>query len=500
VTPQSAIKVPVDPFEGKAVALALTAVSSFLTIALTIVRSKVSATALGPDGLGVISEVTQVAALVTVPLAVLAGPALTRSLANSETDADGARRALQSSIRLGLIAGLAVPALSALGGMLAFRTFDNSSDRVIWTGLAGVAAWAAGFIAIISTSLIASRRPIRASLIGLAQNTLMAIGSVVGTLVAGITGQLIGVAVGGALLLPWAARSLWSALALLKSPRVTLGWSYLQFALRVGAATLASGFLAQGLASLYRWLAFEHGGSEANGQLQAVMAVSATYFGVVLTSLGVIAFPAFAAARDTEELNGAVNSTVQRVLRLAPPIILIAFAARVPVMRLLYSARFEAASGVLGVQMAGDLPKAVAWALGAPLLLRGHIRAFVIADLLANGALALAAAILVPRYGLAGFGFAYVAGYACALITNALLLWHTCRIRVPAPLLAVALGGAGLLTMLGQANASPWVELGCGAVGVFWALRVGALQLVRELVTKSWTRLKALRARPTSAR
>lgn len=484
----------VDPFEGNSVALVVTALSSFATIFLTIVRSKVSAVVLGSAGIGAVAEVAQIAAMLAVPLTALAGPALTRALANAASGAEDARRALQTATRLSLFAGLVLPVLAAFAAWLMFEGLVDGPDRVWWSLLSGVVSWGSALCATFAAGLIASHRPVRAAVLNLTLNVALAIGSIIGTLLAGISGQFIGTAIGAVLFAPLGWRAVTSSLSDLSHPRSELDWGWLAGAIKVGAATLTSAFLAQGLLSLFRWLAFMDGGSEANGQLQAVMAVSSTYFGVVLSSLGAIAFPIFAAAPDSQALQNSVTATVKRILRLAPPVVLIAFALRVLAMRLLYSTRFEVASGVLAVQMAGDLPKAVAWALGAPLLLRGQIRAFIIADLLANAALAIAAIVFVPSFGLMGFGYAYVVGYVFAIGTNGWLLWRACHAKIPMMLIAATIVGSIAVTALAQIQGAPWLELLVGVAGMTWAIRVGALALVRSLVNRAVARL--VRGRP----
>lgn len=485
----------VDPFEGKALVLALTALSSFVAIGLAMVRSKVSAVVLGSDGLGVVSEVGQIATWLLVPFAILSGPALTRAIAGDDGSGGQSRPALQSSIRLGLWAGLLVPVASAAVAAFVFRDFPNTGFRVGWTTLSAIGAWGTAFIVVLSTALIAARNPIRASVLNLVQNVLIAVGSIIGTLVAGVEGLLVGVAIGAVVTLPWAIRSMWRVLGELKQPKVPLDRSYLKLGASLGAAALAAGFFSQGVLTVLRLLAFDVGGSPANGQLQAVMAVSATYFGSVLTSLGALAFPAFAAARGADELSGVVAATVRRVLIMAPPVILLAIALRVPAMQLLYGSEFKIAAGVLGVQMAGDLAKAVSWALVGPLLLRGAVRAYVVADLLANAALAGCAVLFVEIGGFAGFGYAYAAGYAVSVVVNAALLKRTFQVRLPYGMVAASLVGTGVLVLLGSIDASPWLEIVCGVVGCIWAVRVGALTALGEFAMKAIRKLRTLKSR-----
>src|SRR5690242_17195795 len=68
-------------------------------------RAKVVALALGPTGVGMAAELTQIATLVTIPASFAAGPALVRAI--SSGDAERARSAYDTAWSFALAASLA---------------------------------------------------------------------------------------------------------------------------------------------------------------------------------------------------------------------------------------------------------------------------------------------------------------------------------------------------------------------------------------------------------
>ncbi|MCI0572707.1 MAG: polysaccharide biosynthesis C-terminal domain-containing protein, partial [Myxococcaceae bacterium] len=255
----------------------------------------------------------------------------------------------------------------------------------------------------------------------------------------------------------------------------------LRFALGVGVATFAGAMLQQVVLMLVRRLLDRQGGSALIGQFQAAWAVGATYFGVVLGGLASFAFPRYAAATTPEALSREVDEAARLVLRAAPPIVFMAIALADLVIELLYSGQFAPATRLLAWQFVGDLPKALAWVLGGPLLYRGRVRATLVAEFFFSVVFVAGALLCVPLWGLEGVGFAYAAAYVAFLLLVRWLLQRECGVRrEPSQLwwvLGLTLGAAALVVAV---RSWPGARLLALPVCLAWCWRVGVFRRVAE--------------------
>ncbi|MCI0672887.1 MAG: polysaccharide biosynthesis C-terminal domain-containing protein, partial [Myxococcaceae bacterium] len=409
----------------------LGAISSGVSLALTVLRSKVAALVLGPIGLGMAAEVTQYVFLMTTPAAVVSGTALSSGLAEAQ-----GRKDTSSSRRIYSTALTALFLLALVGGTLSIfvcgLVLGPELGHGVWLFalLAAVGMFGSNLASIPCLVLTAHgdvRTPVRISLYA---GVLLAVVSVLCIVRWGLPGLFVALAltpvIALAVTLPLASRALpdfpWR-------PTWTLDWRYLRFALGVGVATFAGAMLQQVVLMLVRRLLDRQGGSALIGQFQAAWAVGATYFGVVLGGLASFAFPRYAAATTPEALSREVDEAARLVLRAAPPIVFMAIALADLVIELLYSGQFAPATRLLAWQFVGDLPKALAWVLGGPLLYRGRVRATLVAEFFFSVVFVAGALLCVPLWGLEGVGFAYAAAYVAFLLLVRWLLQRECGVR-----------------------------------------------------------------------
>ncbi len=398
-------------------AAVLGAVASAGTAALGIVRSKVTALVLGPTGIGMTAEILQITTLFTAPAAMFTGPAFVAAVARARADQD---RTSVTRLYFGAFSGALL--LSGIGGaaaILASRLLlPDPWGPAVWplmvlSAVGGVVAALASVPAQLMVGHALLRALTVATLVSAAVQTALI---AAGTVAFGLTGQFLALAVGPAaslaIILSFGARS---APELRWRPAWSFDRRFAVDAARLGGTALAASLGLQGALVFIRWSLERAGGPEQNGQFQAAWMIGNVYFGLVLTALANYSFPRYAAARDARELGAEVAAAGRFVLRAAPPLILIVIAARVVLVRALYSTRFDPAVEVMGLMMVGDLAKAIVWVQHGALLARSRLRAYLVVEVTAIALLTAGTALLVPRLGLPGVGYAYIGCYVVAV-------------------------------------------------------------------------------------
>ncbi len=443
-------------------------VASAVSLVVSVARSKVTAHYLGPEGVGRSGEVQGLFQLAAVPLSMLTGPALLAALSRSR-----AERAYDSAATLLMM--LAVP-LCVLGSASAAWLLPVAAgDAWALSVPAAVAAFASAVMALPNQLLIARGQVTRQAAFGVAVALSSALAVSLATATHGLRGQFVASALMGTLAL---AASFVVASRLLPTvrvlPRPALDRMVVRDLLSVGATSLVGGLALNGALNVIRWTLEGEGGAAAAGQFQASWSLGATYFGIVLGSLGNFVFPRYAAAKDAAALSEEVEAASRFVLRMAPPLILLAMAIRRPLLVALYSGRFDLAAEMAGYQMAGDLAKGLAWAYAGALLFRGRVRAYLVSELFCAGLLAIGSVAAVRLWGPVGTGVASLVAYAAYLVMTAWLVQYDCGVRVPWRRVAQVLGGT-LLFGAFVAASGRWrlLEPVGVVVSVVWAWRSG---------------------------
>ncbi|MCI0574525.1 MAG: oligosaccharide flippase family protein [Myxococcaceae bacterium] len=433
---------------------------------------------LGPSGVGVTAEVTQYIALLSTPVTVVAGAALSSRLAEAHArqDVAASRRSYSTALSAMLL-------LSVVGGLLSTlvvgRALGPELGHASWLyGMLGAVGLFGGIVVSVPGVVLTAHGELKSLLrINLCAAVLPALATMGCISLWGLTGQFLSLALAPLIMVfvtvPLAVRTLpdfpWS-------PIWALDRGYLWTAVRLGGVTLLAGLLQQAVLVLIRNLLDQQGGNALVGQFQAAWTVGATYFGVVLGGLGSFAFPRYAAAATQEELTREVSEAGRFVLRVAPPIVFVAIFLADIVIEFLYSGRFAPSTRLLSWQFVGDVSKALSWVFGGALLYRGKVRATVAAEVFYVTVFGAGALVCVPRWGLEGVGFAYVGAYIAFLLLVSWLLKRECGVSGRSPQLWQMLGltlAAACLVVAGRSWPAARL-LALLAAGIWW-WRAGAL-------------------------
>jgi enterobacterial common antigen flippase len=445
----------------------LSVLASGSNIVLGIVRSKLVAVQLGPTGIGIVAEASQLVTFLNVIISPFAGVALLSWLSQAAASKDFARvrRGLGTAVLCSMGLSVATGAAAIVGTPLFFSTGWPMSPRTAVAFVAGAQVFASIQACVMQAHVGFQdlRAMTWATISSNVLSTAVSVGLVLGF---GLQGQFWAVFASAAL------GALTTVVLLARRnpeavPRhLNFDGTFVRAALATGTVLLVSGYSAQALLTVAR-VALERGGAadgEAfNGHFQAASAIATTYFGLVLSGAANFYFPKFATAPTGQALSPMVHDAARLVLTYAPPLVFAAISVRDLVMHALYSADFKVAGTMLGYLLAGDISTAVGWAYGGPLPMRNRLRAFVLVqviNLLLGSLLILTLAPLVGPMGVAGA----LMVLPCVLLPIAALTTRaSCGVEIQWRQIALAIGlsvaGAGLNAAIEVAPATRWVAL-----------------------------------------
>lgn len=464
--------------------------TSGVTVALGVVRSKLVAVKLGPLGVGIVAEVTQLLTLAGVIATVASSPALLRWISESIRDNDGERldRGLGTSLALAVVlGGIATVACVVVAPWL--LPSDWPVNRELAVALSGVSIMLYAMTACVLTVHVGASDLTAISLSSLGGGILGTLALVVLVWFGGLQGQFIAIAVGGA----FAFAVPVVLLRRRKRPPVSLrpAWDgeFARQAFTIGATSLVSGFVAQGLLTAIRFI-LEHEGARTegavlNGNFQAAYVIGTTYFQAVLQGVGQFYFPRYAAARTADELTNEVHGAASFVLRYTPMLAFLAISYADVIVHALYSDKFRLASEMLGFMLAADILKAASWSYAGPLPMRGRVSAFLVTEVSAF-------ALGIPLYWMAihflgpqAVGVGMLGNTAIYLMVAMAVTRRSCGVRAEprhiVAALGLALSAAGYAFLLVRYPWLRWpmtalVGIAAAATGVF----SGILSWVRQ--------------------
>ena len=480
---------------GMGTAAVLGVLSSGTSLVVSILRSKVTALVLGPDGVGKAAEVLQIVTMANLPATMMTGPALVSSIAEAvrRDDRVEVERVARTAMTVALAASLVGGVVAVIAG---YWLLPAPWGRRAWpfTLLAAVAAAFTVWAAIPQQVLTAHARLVRLTIVRFLMMTSGGALLIGGTLFFGLNGQFVAMALAGAVAVPIAVLALRRELGFLALPSRSVDLAFVKRALTVGASAFIAGSAGQAVLFTIRWTLEAHGGPHANGQFQAAYAIGSTYFGIVLDGIGTYVLPRYAAAQTPAELSREINAAARFVFRMAPPAIFAAIAMRGLLVRALYSHRFDEANELVGLQMVADIARAIVWVQASPLLYRNRIRAFLITETIAAVLVSGASVILVPIIGLNGVGYAYIGMYSAYAVVTGVAVSRSCDVPFEGRRLVVTLALTAaayvVLRLTNLHEAVRWVVL--AGVLVVWK-RNGVLDSVWTKVRSKLSVLKALR-------
>ncbi len=459
--------------------------STVLTLAISVVRTKLMAVVLGPAGFGLMGVYTSIVDMARTLAEMGINSSGVRQIAESVGSGDSARIARTVVVlrRVAFVLGLIGASLLIL---LAWPISNLSFGTGAQAGSVALLS-AAVFLRLVSDgqgALLQGMRRIgdmaRIGVIGALLGTLASIPIVYALGQDGVAWALVTIAAASASVSWWYVRQI-SLPAAVPTLTITEVRKEVSSLLGLGLAFMASSFLMMGAAYAVRILLIRHDGLAAAGLYQAAWTIGGLYVGFVLQAMGTDFYPRLvAASKDDAECCRLVNEQAQVSLLLAGCGVIATLTFAPWVCKLLYSNEFAAGTEVLRWIVLGMAMRVVTWPLGYILVAKGAQTLFVATDTawaVVNVGLTW---ICVHQFGLAGAGIAFFGAYVIHLMIVYPLArrlagfrWSTTNLRT-GMLFVVAIGA--VFTSFALLAPSTAMAVGIVATGMSAAWSLHALR------------------------
>jgi enterobacterial common antigen flippase len=388
--------------------------SSFLNIAIGIIRTKAMAMLLGPSGFGLfglyssVSDLTQSIAGLGVNSSGVRQIAESVGTGDSEKIARTAAVLRRTSILLGALGALFLLVFSREISKLTF----GSTREVASVSLLSLAV----LLRLVSAgqgALIQGMRRIadlaKMSVLGAAFGVLTSIPLVYFFREKGVVPSLVSVAAMTILTSWWYSRKIAIQRTSVTFPEVRQEtWALL----KLGSVFMASGFMTMGVAYFVRITVMRSIGFEATGLYQSAWSLGGFYVGIILQAMGADFYPRLTASiSDNKVTNRLVNEQTLVGLLVAGPGVLATLTLAPLVIALFYSAKFGAAVGVLRWICLGATLQVITWPMGFIAIAKGRQAIFFFSEFAWTVVAVSLALLCVKRYGLEGAGIAFFGSY-----------------------------------------------------------------------------------------
>lgn len=185
---------------------------------------------------------------------------------------------------------------------------------------------------------------------------------------------------------------------------------------KLGIYTVVSGLVSTLTLFLLRSFILQSDGVGHVGLFQAVWSVSNMYMGGIMTSMAADYYPRLCSLNGNDPKTVRfTNEQTRFVLIVATPLIVLMLLIAPPILNLLYSNGFGAATTLLRWQIFGTFLKVIIWPLGFILLSKGKGARFLIVESTWLIAYYVATRLLWPIFGLDSAGIAFVVAYVIYL-------------------------------------------------------------------------------------
>jgi len=454
--------------------------ASLINILIGLLRIKVVAVLLGPAGVGLVGILLNLMSTVATIAALGFGTVGTRQIAEAvgredQPTIDTARRALFWGTLF----------LAVVGGILFWSLRHVLADKVLADpGMASTVGWLAVGVALTVVAgsqgaLLTGMRRIgdfaRVQVCTAVISTVLGLAAIWSL---GEAGLLLYI-VAGPLAAFVSSKYYIARLPKIQSPPVPFVLLAEQWKTM---AQLGMAFMLAGLVGMLGQLAVrtmvQHQlGADSLGHFQAAWMISMTYLGFVLGAMGTDYYPRLTAViHDHAAVNRLVNEQTEVALLLAGPVLLGMLALAPWVVRLLYSAEFDAATDVLRWQILGDVLKIASWPLGFVILAAGAGRTFMLSESVAMTVFVVVTWLVLPWLGIQATGISFLIMY---LVYLPLVFWLAKR-RTGFAWSRAAGWNAGLLLCAAVLTA------GCGAwdewLGFFGGFLLAGLSVLIALL------------------
>lgn len=396
------------------------AVSSLFTAVVGVIKMKLVALLLGPAGIGLIGLFQNLMAVITQVSSVGISNSGTREVARSVTasEADVQYFTRKSLFWLGFFLALLGSGGVLLIGCIYISLVSESSVKILEVlGLATGVFF--GVVAAPQGAILAGVRDIRSIATVRIFSSLLS--SFFGVWLIflfkedGVVPFVVAAPLANFLFMWLLARKV--QLGLEGAGSIKYFASNFMPLIKQGAGFMVSGlFMAVGVL-VVRVIYKEKIGIEELGFMQASWVVSATYLGLVFSSMGTNYFPKLSGLISNKiKMQELVNLQAEIAFLFAAPLIIMIAGFSDLVISILYTKDFAPAAEILVFQLVGDVLKLASWPLGFVLLASGMSKFYMYKGFVIVAVFVVSVYSLIPKAGFLSVGFAYALMYALNFI------------------------------------------------------------------------------------
>ena len=458
---------------------AILGLGSAATIVAAILRAKILAAWLGPEGTGLLAQLAGLSA-VLVPLATLgAGNGVVTLIAEARGrgDTEKVRRITRTITTLAWAVGLALALSVAVASPWIAKGIYRDSG-FFWAILIGAAAVPLSAVASLRVTMLQGHGAVRA------MATLNALIAAVGIVTIIPMARFFGVRGAVAQLVIIAATHAWLSGRFLKpltpprppeaaSQEPRIDRSILRPIARFGGSALLVGLSSTLTLLVLRSMLVGKLGLAQNGIYQVCIGVSGLTMPLILNSITATVWPEIASKPRDVDAIGPMAGGIRLAFLLVTGVsaaLLVGAPIWVP---LFYSAKFLPALDLLPFQFLGDYLRTAAWMFGIWLVPRDRLRPWVLFDVVYGVVLLVVFMLLVDRIGIRSVVYAYVAAHLSHAVLHYALARRALGFRLGKEN-AILLGASlALVTGLALLRPKDMVGVAIGATAaVVWAALV----------------------------
>jgi PST family polysaccharide transporter len=396
-------------------AVAVLGGSSFVTIFISLVSTKLLATLLEPHGygyMGLLQSMVSIAGLIA-GWGVAAGVVRFGAGKVAQNDLAGIAALLRAAwFIIGVMSGISIIVLVTFRTPLS-QLVLGTTDHSLEVALMGIVLML-GLSTNLQGGILNAYRRVKAlakiSVIGTLLGSLTSVAFVVIWREQGIVPSMISGA-----LVAWLVS--WRMLRKEVEPvhvcpqfreTVQATRSLLSF----GGSYASSMVFGVGVQMALPILVLETLGMESVGYYRAATGISVTYLGFLINAMAQDYYPRISAVSEhPHKLIELANNQQRLILLIAVPVILATLALAPYIVPLIYSSKFLPTIEVLEWQLIGDLFKFSSWTMSFIILARCSGRTYFFTELTAGVAAAGTSWLGIQWFGLAGLGISFVSTY-----------------------------------------------------------------------------------------
>ncbi|MEQ1594215.1 MAG: oligosaccharide flippase family protein [Casimicrobium sp.] len=397
-------------------ALAAFGAGSVVGTLTQVVKGKVGAVALGVEGVGVFTQLTNAWSLLYTVSGLGYYNGIVRQMSRSNVGADDIelnRHLVTALVFLTSFSVLMTSAAGLLSSHLSQLLFNDGGARASLVAMALCSVPVA--IATQTYAGLASAKQLVKQIVTVQVVSDLASLALFVVLVqySGLSGAVLSFGLSNLLKL---VVQIWFVSKKVTIAPVRLWYTHFRLAsIRENFAFGMSGLLLVTLSLLStiavsRWIVLELG-VYSSGLYAVAWRVSSLYFGVLYASASGYYFPLLAAKTSSEQITALINEACSAYMYALAPIAICLIVGAQELLVALFSAEFAAAAALLILFVCGDIFRVSAETIGLSLLAQERVRAYSVTYVLWLLVFLGAGWMCVSRFGLVGLGYAYVGSH-----------------------------------------------------------------------------------------